>query len=255
MSLRSSRSGTSEAGAIVGRLRRRRDYWWQRHAIRRAATADARRRMPLPSLEGTVSTPFREVLWTRRDQQIVAVHAELIELVTHAEMRAAAAARAIELLERELATGRRAVAAARGRTVELTQRRLGDEGAPDDLVAARRRREHARAIRQLEKRCDRLSEAIAEQQRIEAAELAPITEVRRTKAAEAMAIHLGALVRCGVYDRTLLLRHPERQLVAYCLDVAPRPLPAWVRAYADDPEPATSDVDHALARMERENSA
>lgn len=213
-----------------------RTSWWQRRAIRRSAIADARHRMPLPSMQGVVTTPFREALWTVRDRQIVALRAELVELVTEAEVRVGTATRAIAMLEDELATAREAVEAARGEMVDSTLRRLGDENVPDDLVAARRRREHARAISESRKRCDELSQAIAEQQRVRATERACITEACRSKAADAVAAHLAATARCGVYDQALLRRHPERQLLAYCLDMTPHPLPAWVLAYADDPE-------------------
>ena len=57
--------------------------WWQRRAIRRAAIVDARHRMPLPSLEGVGHHALPgDALWMRRDEQIVAAHAELVELVT-----------------------------------------------------------------------------------------------------------------------------------------------------------------------------
>ena len=55
----------------------------------------------------------------------------------------------------------------------------GDEGVSDDLVAARRRREQRPRIGESEQRCDQLSQAIAEQQRIRAPELARMTEAAR----------------------------------------------------------------------------
>jgi hypothetical protein len=214
---------------------------WGRFLIRRAAILDARHRMPLPSMQGSVSTPFREALWTRRDKHIAMLYGELTPILADIQAKVATAEHAIESLRAQLDAATDELARATAEQIDVQVRRRGDEHASEQLVASRRTRERATVLKRLRAQRDRLQQAVVEQQRLSIEQLSYADEACRAKAVHARLTHFEALARRDLYDRELLRRHPQRQLVAYCLDTDAKELPSW--------------VDAALADEDRENES
>jgi len=185
-----------------------------RYALR--GRIDGRRGMPTVSGTGAQRTPS-----LHRLADEVAIDVQRV----HAEGLARTSDERVELAELTVTGGRRTRAEQRLSTVvarleeiesadPLTGRRFGEEHLPEELVSSRRRREHARRVKQARKRVEdertALSELLSRQGFLEASIDDELSH------AEARAQLAGGVHRSKAtsYLNGALRKHPDRPLLS-----------------------------------------
>ncbi len=120
----------------------------------------------------------------------------------------------------------------------VTKRNAVEQHAPEELVRARRQREHdaRRAKVQAE-----LDQALAKLRglRVEEARLTKTIAIReQILATRVRQLHDHALRRCGTYKHHLIRKHPDGNALIPFLDLALPTLPDWLPRHDTDTGPA-----------------
>ncbi|WP_127504178.1 hypothetical protein [Actinoplanes solisilvae] len=222
-----------------GRADPERIGWRRRLMLRRQGRLDGRMRKPDPiMMDGAPTTAARDLLAGEYLANVFRVRAECAEAIDDATRR-------VQRLGHDIADLRARLIDVRTRTAETERRKPsttgpperepGDRHHPDDLVRARRVREHAK----------RLAELIAERRDLEEklrragqeqSETRSRIEAWRRRPGEAETRFAATFWReRALYDQALLRRHPQADLVRPILDNAIPRLPPW--PYAESPAP------------------
>jgi hypothetical protein len=207
----------------------------ERWRIRRAGHRDARYQLPLAPIEGFVSTPWREAIWSRRDRLIEELH----EASEHTAM---GIAKAIAVTGSEIDRHRNDLRRLEEqidaiRTEPVDERRMpGERTTPSNLVRLRRRRERDRSLAPLRLLRDRLNEQLGRLEGDRESMQVELQRIQQQFAIRANRIHLAVIRERAVYDQALLHRHPHRFLLAENLDPTIKPLPRWVQQWVQDSE-------------------
>ncbi|MGH3219397.1 MAG: hypothetical protein ACRDPY_11925 [Streptosporangiaceae bacterium] len=128
----------------------------------------------------------------------------------------------------------------------LTRRNAVEQHAPDELVRARRQREHdakrGKVLAELEQAADRLRAL-----RVEEARLSMMIDAReRILATRVGQLHEHTLRRCGTYRHYLVRKHPDGNALIPFLNLALPTLPDWLpRRGPDTADPDAGAADRA----------
>jgi hypothetical protein len=206
----------------------------QRWRIRRAGRLDARHRLPVPPLDGEVTTPWREGLWAERDHLVEQLRSQLQqEAVALAEGIAAEVAvigpledRRVVLEEelRDLAERRRVSDGRPDADLRLT----GEENTPITTVRRRRGRSYDRRTSELRSALSEVAAQLAQHEVSKAGLQVRLDRARADFASRAEQVHQETLARRALYDRALMHRHPQRYQLTDRLDMTVKDLPDWV---------------------------
>jgi hypothetical protein len=186
------------------------------------------------------TTPFIEVRRRHFLDRGEREHRHMLNDLEPVHRRLAEVRQDIEGTEEKVAELRDRLAAIPGKLDEdaLTERNAVEQHAPEELVRARRQREHdaRRAKVQAE-----LDHALAQLRglRVEEARLTKTIAIReQILATRVRQLHDHALRRCGTYKHHLIRKHPDGNALIPFLDLSLPTLPDWLPRHDPDTGPA-----------------
>ncbi|MEU7791904.1 hypothetical protein AB0B11_00615 [Micromonospora tulbaghiae] len=211
--------------------------WRRRRALARSGRRDGRFRRPDPLLLTAPAQTATRVLLHAEFQLAVATAYADFTTAAEPHRRALRRVRAeLPLLHDNLAALESALAAAEARHREAgagVERRMGERFQPEELIRARRAREHARRLDPQRRARDQARAEIQAAQRRLAELRVRIDGLFQHAVGVAWRLRARCSREQALYDEALLRRHPDGDLLRDLLDTRPPDLPRWVHEPAE----------------------